>query len=49
MRNYKCFERKCEKNKRLAESELIKRNEDSKHIDYCCPDCGSVVICEVLE
>ena len=35
---------------RIKESDLIKRQQqDRNHIDYCCPYCESVIICEVKE
>jgi DNA-directed RNA polymerase subunit RPC12/RpoP len=43
MKTYMCW--RC-LGKRLAEKELVKRKEDSNHIDYCCPYCESVIICE---
>ena len=41
MIKYRCYP--C--NKYFLKSELKKRKEDKKHIDYVCPDCEKVIIC----
>lgn len=43
-----CFRCK-DKTKRIKESDLIKRQQDRNHTDYCCPICECVIICEVRE
>jgi len=51
-KSYVCWRRGCRENNlkkigsgRIMEDKLIKRKEDIDHIDYCCPDCESVIIC----
>jgi len=49
IKTYLCWKKDCGRSKetRLKKSELIKRKEDKNHTDYVCPDCDSVIICEV--
>ena len=52
MKTYKCVKRSCPQHLgdgRLDESALIERKEDVEHVDYCCPECEGVIICESFE
>ena len=47
-KTYYCWRSSCKTKSfkgRLKEEDLIKRNEDKDHIDFCCPECESVIIC----
>jgi len=46
-KSYICWNKYCKrsKEKRILESELIKRVEEKNHIDLCCPECEKVIVC----
>ena len=56
MKTYICWNKRCPSKKkellhgkeaeRITEEQMEIREEDENHIDYCCPLCGKVIICE---
>ena len=42
---WRALNKRCSHTQPLLKEELVKRIEDINHIDYCCPECCSVIIC----